>query len=232
MKLDGTLIDDTFAEAFRMRYSRVLVTATDAHWVGIAVTEFTGYGTSIIACDAEAGRETLLDGEKTPDGRPGAATLLFGFSTDAVGKAVANRAGQCLMTCATTAVYDGLPAAPDRFPLGKHLRFFGDGFQKSKVVDGRRYWRVPVMDGEFLVEDTAGVAKGVAGGNIILQGETPEVAVARRSGKMRLDSIRKKAKEIRETTFPSETRVVEIDADRPLDEVLLLVRGAIWGSII
>ena len=95
--------------------------------------------------------------------------LLFGFSTDALNKSVPNRVGQCVMTCPTTAVYDGLPTAETHMPLGKKIRFFGDGYQKSKQVAGRRYWRIPVMDGEFLVDDVVGVEKGVAGGNLILQ---------------------------------------------------------------
>ena len=98
------------------------------------------------------------------------ALLAFAFAAEGVGKAVANRTAQCLLTCPTTAVFDGLPAAEERVPLGGHVRFFGDGFEKTKVVDGRRFWRVPVMDGEFLVEESAGVAKGVGGGNFILQG--------------------------------------------------------------
>ena len=178
MKKGSTIIDDTFAEAFRMRFARIVVTAADRYWVETAVRELTSYGTSIIACDAEAGIEKLLAPSETPDGRPGAAALLFGFSAAGVGKALVDRAGQCVMTCATTAAYDGLPEAAERLALGKHLRFFGDGFQKSKVLGGRRYWRIPVMDGEFLVEDTAGVAKGIAGGNIIVQGTTPEAALA------------------------------------------------------
>jgi formylmethanofuran--tetrahydromethanopterin N-formyltransferase len=107
--------------------------------------------------------------DETPDGRIGAAVLLFGFSPSALAQSVPNRTGQCVMTCPSTAVYDGLPDAPERIPLGKHIRFFGDGYQKSKLLEGRRYWRIPVMDGEFLVEESVGVAKGVAGGNIILQ---------------------------------------------------------------
>ena len=103
---------------------------------------------------------------------------MFGFSAEALGKSVPNRVGQCLMTCPTTAVYDGLPEAEQRIPLGKHIRYFGDGYQKSKLLFGRRYWRIPVMDGEFLVEDKIGVAKGVAGGNIILQAESTDVALA------------------------------------------------------
>jgi len=178
MHLGSTLIIDTFAEAFRMRFVRLIVTACDDYWLDVALRETTGYGSSVIGCDAEIGVEQLLGTDETPDGRPGAAVLAFGFSADALAKAIPNRVGQCLMTCPTTAVFNGLPEAEESIPLGKHLRYFGDGFQKSKLLAGRRYWRVPVMDGEFLMEEKLGVAKGVAGGNIILQGETPAIALA------------------------------------------------------
>jgi formylmethanofuran--tetrahydromethanopterin N-formyltransferase len=155
-----------------MRFARLLVTAHDEHWLDAAVREFTGYSSSIISCDSETGLERRLSADETPDGRPGAAILIFGFSSDALATVVPNRAGQCLMTCPTTAVYDGLNAGEARIPLGKTIRYFGDGFQKSKRVGERRYWRIPVMDGEFLIEHMAYVDKGVGGGNIILQGET------------------------------------------------------------
>jgi formylmethanofuran--tetrahydromethanopterin N-formyltransferase len=170
VKLGSTEIVETFAEAFRMHFVRLIVTAHDDYWLDAALREFTGFASSVIACDSEVGVERKLAPEETPDGRCGAAVLVFGFSPDALSKAVPNRTGQCLMTCPTTAVYDGLPGAEVRIPLGKHIRFFGDGFQKSKKLEGRRYWRIPVMDGEFLVEDTLGVAKGVGGGNLIVQG--------------------------------------------------------------
>lgn len=169
MELDGTFIEDTFAEAFGMRYARLLITAADDYWLDAALRELTGYSSSVIACDAETGVERRLTAADSPDGRPGAAVLVFGFSTDALAKSVPNRVGQCVMTCPTTAVYDGLPEAATRLALGKTIRFFGDGFQKSKQVAGRRYWRIPVMDGEFLVEDRIGAERGVAGGNVIIQ---------------------------------------------------------------
>ena len=172
VKLGSTLIDDTFAEAFGMQYSRLVITAHDDHWLDAALREFTGYSTSVIGCDCEAGVERQLSSDETPDGRPGAAVLAFGFSKQVLAQAVANRTGQCLMTCATTAVYDGLDAADEHIPLGKQLRWFGDGYQKSKLVADRRYWRIPCMDGEFVVQDRVGVKKGVAGGNIIVQGLT------------------------------------------------------------
>lgn len=178
MHLGPTLIDDTFAEAFGMRYTRLLITAADEHWLEAGVREFCGYSSSVIACDAEIGVERRLAEKETPDGRPGVAVLVFGFSADALAGAVPNRVGQCLMTCPSSAVFDGLPHSAARIPLGKHIRFFGDGYQKSKQIAGRRYWRIPVMDGEFLVEDTLGVEKGVAGGNIILQATSLTIALA------------------------------------------------------
>jgi len=178
MLIDSTQIVDTFAEAFRLRFARLVITAHDEHWLEAAVRSACGYGTSVIGCDAEAGREAVLPPAATPDGRVGAAIMLFGFSAEAVAKAVGNRVAQCLLTCPTTAVFDGLPAAAERVPLGSHVRFFGDGFEKTKVIDGRRHWRVPVMDGEFVVEDSAGVEKGVGGGNFLVQGESLEATLA------------------------------------------------------
>lgn len=178
MHIGPTEIRESFAEAFRMRYARLVVTAHDEHWLEAAVREATGFATSVIACDVEAGLERYLPADQTPDGRPGAAILMFGFSAEQLCKSITTRVGQCILTCPTTAVYDGLPEAEERAPLGKFLRFFGDGYQKSKVIGGKRYWRVPVMDGEFLVEETTGIEKGVAGGNIILQCVSPDVALA------------------------------------------------------
>lgn len=183
MFLGDTLIVDTFAEAFRLRFARLLVTAHDDHWLAAALASTCGYGTSVIGCDAETGVERLAAPDQTPDGRPGAFVMLFAFSAEALAAAVANRVAQCLLTCPSTAVFDGLPGEPDRIPMGGHVRFFGDGHEKTKLVDGRRFWRVPVMDGEFLVEETAGIAKGVGGGNFIVQGRSQQATLdaARRS---------------------------------------------------
>ncbi len=183
MRLGTTDIVATFAEAFTLRFCRLVVTAHDRHWLAAAAAAFCGYGTSVIGCDAESGVERHLDPDETPDGRPGVALLAFAFSAEAVGKAVANRTAQCLLTCPTTAVFDGLPESADRVPLGGHVRFFGDGFEKVNVVGGRRIWRIPVMDGELIVEDSTGVAKGVGGGNFIVQGGTLDdtLAAARRA---------------------------------------------------
>jgi formylmethanofuran--tetrahydromethanopterin N-formyltransferase len=178
VEIEGTHIEETFAEAFRMRYVRLVVTAQDEHWLAAATREFTGYSSSIISCDSEAGVERLLAPDETPDGRPGAALLVFGFSPEGLAEVVPNRTGQCLMTCPTTAVYDGLTSGEARIGLGKTIRYFGDGFQKSKLVAGRRFWRIPVMDGEFVIEHMLHVGKGVGGGNFVVQGASGPAALA------------------------------------------------------
>ena len=182
MKIGDTEIEDTFAEAFGMKYVRLIVTAEDEYWLDAGLKELTGYSSSVIACDAETGIEQYLPPEQTPDGRIGAAVLIFGFSTDGLQKAVPNRVGQCVMTCPSTAVFDGSPDGDKQVALGKQIRFFGDGFQKAKILGDDRHWRIPVMDGEFLVQDMLHVRAGVAGGNIILQGscKTSALAAARR----------------------------------------------------
>ena len=183
MRIGETQIDDAFAEAFGMKYARLTVTAHDDYWLDAALRELTGYSSSVIACDAESGVDCYLSPDETADGRIGASVLIFGFSKDALAKSISNRTGQCVMTCPSTAAFNGLADPDDWIPLGKHIRFFGDGFQRSKKLDGRRFWRIPVMDGEFLVEERIGVAKGVAGGNIILQAvDRPAGLAAARRG--------------------------------------------------
>lgn len=161
-----------------MTAARLIVTAETLSWARIAAQEATGYAASVIGCDAEAGVECELPPDETPDGRPGVSLLLFAFNREALEKAAVNRVGQCVLTCATTACYNGLPVVKDKsIRIGGNLRFFGDGFQSSKKLDGRRFWRVPVMDGEFTCEDRFGTVKGVAGGNFLILGESQRAAL-------------------------------------------------------
>jgi formylmethanofuran--tetrahydromethanopterin N-formyltransferase len=169
MKLHGAEIADTFAEAFPMWGARVLITAATPAWALEAGRSMTGFATSVIGCKCEAGIERELAPGETPDGRPGVSVLLFAMDREGVGKRLVERVGQCVLTSPTSACFDGLEAE-HTVVVGGQLRFFGDGYQASKVLDGRRYWRVPVMEGEFLVQERFGVVEGVAGGNIIMLG--------------------------------------------------------------
>lgn len=170
LRINGVEIEDTYAEAFKMRAARAVVTAETSAWALTAGMVASGYATSVIGCDAEAGIEAELAPDETPDGRPGVSLLFFGFSKEALGKALVNRLGQCVMTCPTTACFNALAIGDETVKVGGQLRFFGDGYQSSKKLGERRYWRIPVMDGEFLCEETFGVQRAVAGGNFLLLG--------------------------------------------------------------
>lgn len=178
MQLNGVLIEDTFAEAFTMRVARLVITAQTPEWAGHAARSLTGFATSVIGCKCEAGVERELSADETPDGRPGIAVLFMVVSKGDMAKRLIERIGQTVLTCPTTACFDGLPHAPDRVKVGSALRFFGDGFQASKVIGGERFWRIPVMEGEFLVQETFGMAKGVGGGNFLVLAEAADAALA------------------------------------------------------
>ncbi|MBL8351740.1 MAG: formylmethanofuran--tetrahydromethanopterin N-formyltransferase [Burkholderiaceae bacterium] len=174
---NGVTIDDTFAEAFPMKATRLLITAHNPAWARHAAVAATGFATSVIACGCEAGIEAELAPGQTPDGRPGVSVLLFAMSGKELAKQIERRVGQCVLTCPTTAVFAGIDDG-EAVPLGKNLRFFGDGWQISKVIAGRRYWRIPVMDGEFVAEESCRVVKAVGGGNLLLLASDTDAALA------------------------------------------------------
>ncbi len=177
MIINGVSIDDTFAEAFPMRATRILITADNARWARHAAVAATGFATSVIACGAEAAIERELKASETPDGRVGVAILLFAMGSKELIKQVERRVGQCILTCPTTACFAGLELG-DPVPMGSTLRFFGDGFQQSKKIDGKRYWRIPVMDGEFLCQDVTRMQKAVGGGNFLVLARDRAAALA------------------------------------------------------
>ncbi len=177
MNRNGVAIDETFAEAFPMKATRLLITAHNLDWARHAAVAATGFATSVIACGCEAGIEREIPAAETPDGRPGVAVLLFAMSGKELAKQIERRVGQCVLTCPTTAVYAGIDEG-EAVALGKNLRFFGDGWQTAKMIGGKRYWRVPVMDGEFVAQETTAVVKGVGGGNLLLLARDTDAALA------------------------------------------------------
>ena len=174
----GVRIVDTFAEAFGMRAARVVITAQSPEWAGTAARSMTGFATSVIGCKVEAGIEAELAPEETPDGRPGISVLLFAFDAEGLTRQLIDRIGQTILTCPTTACFDGLPRAEERVIVGGALRHFGDRFQSSKFLDGRRFWRIPVMEGEFLVQEAFGIQKAIGGGNFLILGADQRSALA------------------------------------------------------
>lgn len=183
--INGVGIDDTFAEAFGMSATSVIITADTEKWARQAATTMTGFGTSVIGCGAECGIDFEMAPADTPDGRPGVRVLVFGFAPDLVEPQLKNRVGQCVLTSPGSACFNGLDS-DTKIKLSSGVRYFGDGWQTSKVLGDKRFWRVPVMDGEFICEDEVGITtEAVGGGNVLLLGtdrmgllEVTEAAVA------------------------------------------------------
>jgi formylmethanofuran--tetrahydromethanopterin N-formyltransferase len=176
MHINGVEIEDTFAEAFKMRGARLILTAVNQRWALTAAQVATGFATSVIACGCEAGIEAVVPADETPDGRPGVSILVFTMGRKGLEDQLMRRVGQCVMTCPTTACFNGLESE-ERLKIGGTLRYFGDGFQISKLLEGKRLWRIPVMEGEFLVEESFGIKKAIGGGNFLILGSSPEVTL-------------------------------------------------------
>ena len=171
MIINGIKIENTFAEAFPMKAARLIITADSKYWLKQAVNNMTGFATSVIACGCEAGIEKEIRSSETPDGRSGIAVLLFAMDSKGLAKQVLRRVGQCILTSATTACFSGLES-DEKIDLGNAIRYFGDGFQVSKKINDKKIWRIPVMEGEFVIEDKTSITKGIGGGNILIIGDS------------------------------------------------------------
>ncbi len=169
-----SVLEDTFAEAFKMYGTRLVITAVNEQWAMHAAKCITGFATSVIGCGCEAGIEG--EAEETPDGRFGVSVLIFSMSKESLEKQLLNRIGQCVLTCPTASCFNGLDSE-DKLLVGKKLRYFGDGFQMSKVIGSRRFWRIPVMEGETVIEEGYGVTESVGGGNILILADSVEHAL-------------------------------------------------------
>ncbi|RJS89781.1 formylmethanofuran--tetrahydromethanopterin N-formyltransferase [Candidatus Bathyarchaeota archaeon] len=188
----GVEIEDTFAEMFPLWAGRALITAENEKWALIAARTATGFASSIIMSPAEAGIEAYVPKEETPDGRTGVLIQVYQRDRRSLRMQMIYRIGQCVMTCPTAAAFDGLPKARRRMKVGRALSLFGDGFQREDVVGGRRVWRIPVMEGEFIVEDRFGVMKAVAGGNFLIMAESREAGL--RAAEAAVEAISQRAK--------------------------------------
>ena len=171
MEINGVKIDNTFAEAFPMKATRLIITAMTLKWAYRAANSLTGFASSVIACGCEADIERELSADETPDGRPGIAVIIFAMSKSALQDQLTKRVGQSVMTTATSACFSG-SHSDKMIPLGRSLRYFGDGYQISKKINGIRYWRIPVMHGEFVCEESTGIVPAIGGGNFMVLAKT------------------------------------------------------------
>lgn len=175
MEINGTKILDTFAEAFPVWLSRILITAATPEWAYKAAVEATGFATSKISCPCEAGIERTLSPEETPDGRPGISILICAEKKNMKAN-VAARISQCILPAPTASAFDGFPDAASRFYTKMH--YFGDRYEERCMVGNRKCWKIPVMEGDYVGEERFGTMKGIAGGNFLIMGKDQLSALA------------------------------------------------------
>jgi len=168
MEINGVEIEDNFAEAFGIKVSRILITAATRKLALVAATEATGYGTSVIGCPAEAGIDGYVPPQETPDGRPGYIIMICNMNKDKLDHELLERVGMCILTAATTAVFDWMEESDEKLKTGQKLKFFGDGYEQTLDIQGRKIHSIPLMSGDFLVEAELGIRAGVAGGNFFI----------------------------------------------------------------
>jgi len=185
---------DTFAEMFPLWASRVLITAENEKWALTAANVTTGFATSVIMAPAEAAIERMVPAEHTPDKRPGVLIQIYNRDRFELKHQLMERIGQCVMTCPTTAAFNGLTTAKRVLRVGSSLRYFGDGFQKKTMVGERRCWKIPVMEGNFIVEDGFGAQEAVAGGNFMIFAENQ--ASGLKAAEAAADAIRANAPDV------------------------------------
>jgi len=189
-----TLIEDTFAEMFPLWAGRILITADNERWALTAAEVATGLATSIIMAPAEAGIEGTVSADKTPDNRVGVLIQIYARDRFELRNQMILRVGQCIMTCPTTSAFDAMPNAKRKLKIGKSIRLFGDGFQRKGLVGNRKVWRIPVMEGEFIVENTFGAAKVIAGGNFLIFAEDKSSGL--KAAEEAVNAIKNKASEV------------------------------------
>ena len=186
-------IQDTFAEMFPLWAGRVLITAQNEKWAQIAANVTTGFATSVIMAPAEAAIESFVSADRTPDNRPGALVQIYNRDRFELKHQLMERIGQCIMTCPTTAAFNGL-TGKRVLRVGSSLRYFGDGFQKKTMAGGRKCWKIPVMEGNFIVEDGFGAMEAVAGGNFMIFAENQ--ADGLKAAEAAADAIRERAPDV------------------------------------
>jgi formylmethanofuran--tetrahydromethanopterin N-formyltransferase len=186
-------VQDTFAEMFGLWAGRVLITAQNEKWAQIAASLTTGFATSVIAASAEASIERAVPADQTPDKRPGVLIQIYNRDRFELKHQLMERIGQCTLTCPTTAAFNGL-TGKRTLNVGSSLRYFGDGFQKKAMVGGRKCWKIPVMEGNFIVEDGFGAMEAIAGGNFMIFASTQEAGL--KASELAAEAIRTSAPDV------------------------------------
>lgn len=168
MEVNGVVIEDTYAEAFPTWISEIVITAANRYLVTEAAEHATGFASSVIGSGVEAGIDRYILPNVSPDGRPGCMVIMAHPDKQQLKDQVVHRIAECILTTPTTSIFNGLPDVPEKIPVKLH--FFGDGYEYQKRVGDRNVWAIPIIGGEFIIEEEVGCIHGIAGGNFLIMG--------------------------------------------------------------
>lgn len=175
MRLNNVEIEDTFAEAFPMYIGRFIITASTRRWALSSAQEAKGLGVSATLGPGEAGIEREVTRDESPDNRPGYILDVGHRQRKELNYWLIARIRKGVLPTPTTSVFDAMPKEMTEYSIevkDTPIQLFGDGFEEIVERKGRAVYKIPRMDGFFFIETKLGVARGIAGGNFLILGES------------------------------------------------------------
>ncbi|MEM2394140.1 MAG: formylmethanofuran--tetrahydromethanopterin N-formyltransferase [Candidatus Bathyarchaeia archaeon] len=189
------LIEDTYAEAFKGIFCRIIVTADDNKTIRRAAEDATATP-SVVIGRIEGGIEKWLSEKETPDKRKGAIIQFWGELNpkknleETIKKfevELSYRIRQDILVKPFTAVFDALPTAEGKIDMMERVGHCGDGYEWEEERYSRKVIVVPTMVPDFIIERHIGYALGVMGANFWIMCKTKKAV--KEAGRRALETI-------------------------------------------
>ena len=193
MIFEGVEIEDTFCEAFDGIVVRLLITLRDEELMQYAAAQCTALP-SIVVGRTEAGIESWVRGDETPDKNHGFICQIWGEwdrnnpekSLKKFYKELGLRIRQGILVIPTTTIFDTLKTK-EKFDLMENVGYCGDIYHSEEMLFGRKMIKIPLMMGDWYVEKEISYKIGVSGGNIWLMCDSEKTAL--KAGKKVLNTL-------------------------------------------
>ncbi len=193
MELNGVEVEDTYCEAFEGIVSRLLVTLRDEQLIQYTAAQCSALP-SIVVGRTEAAIERWVRGDETPDKNHGFILQVWGNwdpkkpekSLKKFYKELGLRIRQGILVVPTTTVFNYLTMSKT-FDMMESVGYCGDVYQKEVELFNRKMIRIPLMMGDWFIEQEIGYQTGVSGGNIWLMCDTEKAAL--KAGKRILNAL-------------------------------------------
>lgn len=163
-----------------MYIGRFVVTASTKRWALASAQEAKGLGVSATLGPGEAGIEREVSIDESPDHRPGYILDVGHRDRKELEYWLIARIRKGVVPVPTASAYDAMPKENAQYYVeakGTPIQIFGDGYEEIVERYGRVLYKIPRMDGFFYIETKFGVARGIAGANFLILGESQAAAL-------------------------------------------------------